>query len=55
MAKFYSPRDWNVIGIGNNRRYVRISDEEISKRAAKTAEKKLKNNKKKKENYYDEY
>ena len=55
MSKYYSPRDWNVIGIGNNRRYVRISDEEIRKHAAKRAEKKLKNNNKKKENYYDEY
>ncbi len=35
MAKYYSPRDWDVIGFGNSRRYVRISDEEIRKRAAK--------------------
>ncbi len=35
MAKYYSPRDWDVIGFGNSRRYVRISDEEIHKRAAK--------------------
>jgi len=35
LAKYYSPRDWDVIGFGNSRRYVRISDEEIHKRAAK--------------------
>tara|TARA_Y100000310_G_scaffold179134_1_gene179112 strand:- start:80 stop:271 length:192 start_codon:yes stop_codon:yes gene_type:complete len=35
VAKYYSPRDWDVIGFGNSRRYVRISDEEIHKRAAK--------------------
>ena len=48
MSKYYSPRDYDVIGFGKNRRYVRISDEEIRKHAAKRAEKKLKNNKKKK-------
>ena len=57
MSKYYSPRDYDVIGFGKNRRYVRISDEELRKRAAKRAEKKkkLKNKNKKKENYYDEY
>ena len=35
MSKYYSPRDWDVIGFGGSRRYVRISDEEIRKRAAK--------------------
>ena len=56
MSKYYSPRDYDVIGIGKNRRYVRISDEELRKRAAKRAEKKkkkLKNkNINKKVNYY---
>ena len=56
MSKYYSPRDYDVIGFGNNRRYIPITDEELRKRAAKRAEKKLKNNnKKKRENYYDEY
>ena len=35
MSKYYSPRDWDVIGFGGSRRFVRISDEEIHKRAAK--------------------
>ena len=39
MSKYYSPRDWDVIGFGNSRRYVRISDEEIRKRAAKKQKK----------------
>ena len=59
MSKYYSPRDWDVIGFGNSRRYVRITDEELHKRFA-AAEKKrnLKNknkNKKKGEQHYDEY
>ena len=54
MSKYYSPRDYDVIGFGKNRRYVRISDEELRKRAAKRAEKKLKNKNKKKEIYYDD-
>ena len=40
MSKYYSPRDWDVIGFGNSRRYVRISDEELHKRFA-AAEKKM--------------
>ena len=35
MSKYYSPRDYDVIGFGNSRRYVKITDEEIRKRAAK--------------------
>ena len=35
MAKYYSPRDWDVIGFGGSRKYVRITDEEILKRFAK--------------------
>ena len=57
MSKYYSPRDWDVIGFGKNRRYVRITDEELHKRFV-AAEKKLKNknkNKKKGEQHYDEY
>ncbi len=52
MSKYYSPRDYDVIGIGKNRRYIPITDEEVRKRAEK---KKLKQKKKKKKNYYDEY
>jgi len=33
MSKFYNPRDYDVIGFGNNRRHVPISDEEKRKRA----------------------
>ena len=58
MSKYYSPRDWDVIGFGNSRRYVRISDEELHKRFAAAEKKKrnLKNNNKKKgEQHYDEY
>jgi hypothetical protein len=33
MSKYYSPRDYDMTGFGNNRRYVRISDEEKRKRA----------------------
>ena len=56
MSKYYSPRDWDVIGFGNSRRYVRITDEESHKRFV-AAEKKrnLKNNNKKKENYYEKH
>jgi hypothetical protein len=50
MSKYYSPRDYDVIGIGKNRRYIPITDEEVRKRAAK--KKKLKNSKSKKVNYY---
>ncbi len=35
MSKFYNPRDYDLIGFGNNRRYVRITDEEKRKRATK--------------------
>lgn len=49
MSKFYNPRDYDVIGIGRNRRYVRITDEELHKRFV-AAEKKRK--KKKRENDY---
>ncbi len=35
MAKFYNPRDYDVIGIGKNRRYVLITDEERRKRLKK--------------------
>ena len=35
MSKFYSPRDYDLTGFGNNRRHVLISDEEKGKRAAK--------------------
>ena len=45
MSKYYSPRDYDVIGFGNNRRYIPITDEERRKRAAKRAEKKLKKQK----------
>ena len=33
MSKFYNPRDYDLIGFGNNRRHVPISDEEKRKRA----------------------
>ena len=33
MSKFYSPRDYDTIGFGNNRRHVPISDAEKRKRA----------------------
>ena len=49
MARFYNPRDYDVIGIGRNRRYVRITDEELRKRFV-AAERKRK--KRKKENDY---
>ena len=58
MSKYYSPRDYDVIGIGRNRRYVRITDEELHKRfeaAEKKRNLKNKNKNKKRENYYDEY
>ena len=45
MSKYYSPRDWDVIGFGGSRRYVRISDEEIRKRAAKKTDKQNKKQK----------
>ena len=50
MSKYYSPRDWDIIGFGNSRRYVWITDEERRKRVEK---KKLKQRKKKKKNYYE--
>ena len=40
MSKYYSPRDYDVIGFGNNRRYIPITDEERRKRAAKRTKKK---------------
>ena len=53
MAKYYSPRDWDAIGFGNSRRYVRISDEEILKRAAKKKDViKLKKRKMKTEDFW---
>ena len=42
MSKYYSPRDYDVIGFGGSRRFVEISDEEKRKRANK---KKKHNNK----------
>ena len=33
MSKYYSPRDYDMTGFGNNRRYAPISDEEKRKRA----------------------
>ncbi len=48
MSKFYNPRDYDLIGFGNNRRYVRISDEEQRKRA----ESKKKKTKKRKEHIH---
>ena len=35
MSKFYNPSEYDVIGFGNNRRYVRITDEEKRKRREK--------------------
>jgi len=46
MSKFYNPRDYDVIGFGNNRRYVPISDEEKRKRAG---------SKKKNTKHYEEH
>ena len=34
MSKFYNPRDYDLIGFGNNRQHIPISDEEKRKRAA---------------------
>ena len=45
MSKYYSPRDYDVIGIGKNRRYIRISDEELHKRFVARKKKKLKSKK----------
>ena len=42
MSKFYNPRDYDLIGFGNNRRYVPISDEEKRKRATSKNTKKPK-------------
>jgi len=42
MSKYYSPRDYDMTGFGNNRRYVRISDEEKARRAGKGKSKKTK-------------
>ena len=39
MSKFYNPRDYDMTGFGNNRRYVPISDEEKRKRAGKKTKK----------------
>ena len=52
MSKYYSPRDWDVIGFGGSRRWVEISDEEKSKRANK--KKKQQNNKKQKMKHANE-
>ena len=46
MSKYYSPRDYDVVGYGGNRRFVPISDEEKRKRAAPK-----KKNKKHKEHF----
>jgi hypothetical protein len=35
MSKFYNPSEYDVIGFGSNRRYVRITDEEKRKRKEK--------------------
>tara|TARA_B100000809_G_C14915314_1_gene451392 strand:+ start:12 stop:209 length:198 start_codon:yes stop_codon:yes gene_type:complete len=40
MSKFYSPRDYDMTGFGNNRRYTPISDEEKRKRAESKNKKK---------------
>ena len=40
MSKFYSPRDYDMTGFGNNRRYTLISDEEKRKRAGTGTSKK---------------
>ena len=50
MSKYYSPRDWDVIGFGGCRRFVEISDEEKRKRANK----KKKHNKKQKMKHANE-
>jgi|TARA_B110000908_G_C10068218_1_gene363877 hypothetical protein len=42
MSKFYNPRDYDLTGFGNNRRYVPISDEEKRKRATSKNKKKPK-------------
>jgi len=42
MSKFYNPRDYDIIGFGNNRKYVPISDEEKRKRAAASKKKQKK-------------
>jgi len=39
MSKYYSPRDYDMTGFGNNRRHVPISDEEKRKRAGKSKKK----------------
>ena len=39
MSKYYSPRDYDVVGYGGNRRFVKISDEEHRKRAKKKTKK----------------
>ena len=51
MSKYYSPRDWDVIGFGGSRRWVEISDEEKLKRANKN---KKHNNKKQKMKHANE-
>ena len=48
MSKFYNPSEYDITGFGNNRRYVRITDEEKRKRAAK----KNKKTKKRKEHIH---
>jgi hypothetical protein len=40
MSKFYNPRDYDMTGFGNNRRYTLISDEEKRKRAGTGTSKK---------------
>ena len=57
MSKFYNPRDYDVIGFRNNRRYVPISDEEKRKRAAasKKKQKKQKKMKHANEDFWEEW
>jgi len=40
MSKFYNPRDYDLIGFGNNRRHIPISDEEKRKRISNRKKKK---------------
>ena len=56
MSKFYNPRDYDIIGFGNNRKYVPISEEEKRKRAAasKKKQKKQKKMKHANEDFWEE-
>ena len=57
MSKFYNPRDYDIIGFANNRKYVPISDEEKRKRAAasKKKQKKQKKMKHANEDFWEEW